>query len=324
MNDNSVKVNEPENETTSSDPQGDKKTKKIGGRLSTMPWSIVALMLPAALFFLAFMIVPLIVVVYYSLQPSVLNADTVSGLSLANFTYFFSRPYYVGTIYRTLRFALISTFFSMIIGYTASLVLRKVSERLGNTAVLLLAFPILSGPIVTIMGWMIMLTSGGAVGRTLAFIRETFQLENIPTLLLGTDTAVIIGLVHFNLAFVILNLLNVMLVIPPELEEAAMTLGANRWQVFRRVVWPLSLPGVFSATLISLALSMNAFVNPMYLGNASRPVMTTQISQFMLASYNWQMASTTSVILLLISTVAIIFYDALFGRAAILQKGSGA
>jgi len=291
---------------------------------SKMSWGVLSLLLPATLFFIVFLVVPLVVVVYYSLQPSVLTPDTVTGLSLTNFAYFFSRPYYVGTIFRTLRFALISTAFSLAIGYTASLVLRKVSESLGNTAVLILAFPILSGPIVTIMGWMIMLTSGGVIGRTLTFMRETFHIEGLPTLLLGTDTAVIIGLVHFNLAFVILNLLNVMLVIPPDLEEAAMTLGANRWQVFRRIVWPLSLPGVFSATLISLALSMNAFVNPMYLGNDSRPVMTTLISQFMLTSYNWQVASTTSVILLLISTMIIVFYNLAFGRAASVQKGGNA
>jgi len=101
-----------------------------------------------------------------------------------------------------------------------------------------------------------------------------------------------------------------------------MNLGANRWQVFRRIIWPLSLPGVFSATLISLALSMNAFVNPMYLGNDSRPVMTTQISQFMLTSYNWQMASTASVILLTISMVIILLYNLFFGRAAVIRKGA--
>jgi len=268
------------------------------------------------------MIIPLIVVLYYSLQPSILIEEQGQGLSLANFAYFFSRPYYVQAIFRTLRFAFITTLISLTIGYGTSLVLRGVSERFGNTAILILTFPILSGPIVTIMGWMIMLTSGGAIGQGLALVRSILGLEKASTLLLGTDTAVIIGMVHFNLAFVILNLLNVMLVIPNDLEEAAMNLGANRWQVFRRIIWPLSLPGVFSATLISLALSMNAFVNPMYLGNDSRPVMTTQISQFMLTSYNWQMASTASVILLTISMVIILLYNLFFGRAAVIRKGA--
>lgn len=295
---------------------------KVKTRLSILPWNISLLLLPAGLFFFIFMIIPLIVVMYYSLQPNILLEEQDQGFTLANFAYFLSRTYYVQTIFRTLRFALISTFFSIIIGYGASLVLRRVSESLGNTAILILTFPILSGPIVTIMGWMIMLTSGGAIGQGLAFIRSILGLERASTLLLGTDTAVIIGMVHFNLAFVILNLLNVMLVIPSELEEAAMNLGANRWQVFRRIIWPLSLPGVFSATLISLALSMNAFVNPTYLGNDSRPVMTTQISQFMLTSYNWQMASTTSVILLTISMLIVLLYNTLFGRAAVIRKGA--
>ncbi len=295
---------------------------KLKARLAHVPTSFLFLVLPAGLFSLIFMIIPLIVVLYRSLQPSILIEDQDQGLTLANFVYFLSRPHYVRTIFRTLRFAFTATFFSVAIGYGASLVLRRVSGSLGNTAILVLTFPILSGPIVTIMGWMIMLTSGGAIGQSLALARSILGMEEASTLLLGTDVAVILGMVHFNLAFVIMNLLNVMLVIPHDLEEAAMNLGANRWQVFRQIIWPLSLPGVFSATLISLALSMNAFVNPTYLGNDSRPVMTTQISQFMLTSYNWQMASTTSVILLSISMVIILLYNLLFSRAAVIRKGS--
>ncbi|MFQ5858040.1 MAG: ABC transporter permease [Anaerolineae bacterium] len=276
-----------------------------------MGWAL----LPASVFFLIFLIAPLGVVVYYSLQPNPLVGDAEDGLSLVNYAYFLARSHYVRVIARTLRFALLTTIGSVIIGYGAALVLRRVSERIGSTAVLVLAFPILSGPIVTVMGWMIMFTSGGVVGRSLALARGIIGLPEASTRLLGTDTAVIIGMIHFNLAFVILNLLNVMLKIEPTLEEAAMNLGANRWQTFRHVIWPLSLPGVFSASLISFALAMNAFVNPTYLGNASRLVMTTLISQFMLTAYNWQMASATSVILLWLSLVIIIVYNRVFSRA---------
>ena len=274
-------------------------------------WAI----LPALIFFTLFLIAPLGVVIYYSLLPNPLVGSGDETISVANYSYILSRPYYVQVLLRTLRFSLITTVVSVVIGYGAALVLRRLSERVGSTAVLILAFPILSGPIVTVMGWMIMFTSTGVVGRSIALGRGLLGLAEASTRLLGTDTAVIIGMVHFNLAFVILNLLNVMLKIDPALEEAAMNLGASRWHTFRHVIWPMSLPGVFSATLISFALAMNSFINPIYLGNASRLVLTTLVSQFMLTSYNWQLASATSVILLWLSLVIIITYNTIYSRS---------
>ena len=275
-----------------------------------LKWAV----LPALLFFVLFLIAPLGVVIYYSLLPNPLVTSGDETISIANYTYLLSRPYYVQVILRTLRFSLITTVVSVAVGYGAALVLRRLSERVGSTAVLILAFPILSGPIVTVMGWMIMFTSTGVVGRGIALGRGLLGLSDASTRLLGTDTAVIIGMVHFNLAFVILNLLNVMLKIDPALEEAAMNLGASRWRTFRHVIWPMSLPGVFSATLISFALAMNSFINPIYLGNASRLVLTTLVSQFMLTSYNWQLASAASVILLWLSLIIIISYNTIFSR----------
>jgi putative spermidine/putrescine transport system permease protein len=260
-------------------------------------------------------VAPLAVVFYYSLQPNPLTSGSGAGLSFGNYRYFLTQPHYVNVLVRTLRFAALTTVASVAVGYGAALVLRHVSERVGSLAALVLTFPILSGPIVTVMGWMITFTSGGVVGQSLAAIRVLLGLPEASTRLLGTDLAVMVGMVHFNLAFVILNLLSVILQIPPSLEEAAMNLGANPWRTFWHVIWPMSLPGLFSASLISFALSMNSFVTPMYLGNPSRPVMTTLISQFMLTSYNWQMASATSVILLWLSLVVIFVSNWLYGRS---------
>ena len=163
--------------------------------------------------------IPLGVVFYYSLQQNPHLDLSPEGLSFFNYFYFFTRPHYINVIFRTLWFAILTTIGSVVIGYGASMVLRRVMHRIGSTAVLLLAFPILSGPIVTVLGWMIMLTSNGLVGQSISIVRDILGLPAESTRLLGSDIAVIIGMIHFNLAFVILNLLNVMLKIKPELEE---------------------------------------------------------------------------------------------------------
>jgi len=270
---------------------------------------ILSTIIPVGLFYFLLLFIPFGFVFYYSLQQNPHLEFSPEGLSFYNYYYYFSRPHYINVIFRTLWFAILTTVGSVVIGYSASMVLRRVMHRIGSTAVLLLAFPILSGPIVTVLGWMIMLTSNGLIGESISFVRDILGLPEESTRLLGSDVAVIIGMIHFNLAFVILNLLNVMLKIEPELEEAAMNVGANRWQTFWHVFLPITLPGIFSASLISFALAMNAFINPLYLGNSSRYVLTTLISNFMLSSYNWQMASATSVILLFISLFIIVVYN---------------
>jgi ABC-type spermidine/putrescine transport system permease subunit I len=271
------------------------------------------LLLPAIVIFFVFLVIPMGVIFYYSLEANPLTGEG-EGLSLANYVFFFTRPHYVQTIARTLRISLLATLGSVLLGYIATLILRNVSEKAGSTAILILVFPVLSGSIVTIMGWMVMFTSSGLVGRGIALVRSLIGLPEAKTSILGTDVAVIIGLIHFTLAFVILNLLNVMLKIDRTLEEAAMNLGANRWQVFRRVIFPLSLPGIFSASLIAFSLSMSAYVNPTFLGNRARLVMTTLTSEFMLMFFNWQMASVTSVLLLLLAMFIMVFYYRLYNR----------
>ena len=313
---NPTETEEGRGQKTIADSRSRPRSKHIGSILFAIP----------ALFFNAvFLIAPLVVVLYYSLQQSGLDivAQGNGGLSFSNYAYFFSQPYYRDIIFRTLRLSALATVGSLVIGYVTSLVLRGMAEKLGSTPVLILSFPILCGPIVTIMGWMGMMTSKGVLGSILTLVNSLPLLPDVPTLLLGTDTAVVIGMIHFNLAFVIFNLVNVIFVIPRELEEAAMVLGASRWQVFRRILWPLSLPGVFAASLISFALSMSSFVTPSYLGNDARPVLTTQISQFMFTTYNWQLASTTSVVLLVISLIIVVLQSMAFRQVSTLKRWVG-
>ena len=276
-----------------------------------LPWSRILLLAPASIYLFIFLVLPLFVTLFHSLQPSPIVFSTKPW---ANYVYFFKTNYLIRVLIRTIRFASISTIISLVLGYLVAIILRQRAEGIGSTAILILSYPILSGPIVTVMGWMSMLTSGGVVGKNLTLLFRFLGIQTEPINLLRTDTAVIMGLVHFSLPFVILNIFNVMVKIDQRLEEAAMNLGAKKWQTFWHIIWPLSLPGVFAASLIAFALSMNTYVTPTFLGNASRLVMTTQIVQFMRTSFNVEMSSTTTVILLWVSLLIIVLYTSLFTR----------
>jgi ABC-type spermidine/putrescine transport system permease subunit I len=259
-------------------------------------------------FLTLFLVLPLAATAWLSLSPNVLIK--FDGPGLDNFAYLIGKAYYVDVLWRTVRVALATTLAALVLGYPAAYVLRAVSERLGSTMVIGLTFPILAGPLVVVLGWMILLSDGGPLIRPLVRLGLTGPLH-----LLGTDTAIVIGLVHFTLPFVILTLFASLKQIPGDALEAARSLGAGRWQVLRFVVWPLSLPGVVSAALIAFSLAASSYVSPHYLGGATELTLTTLVAQFILATFNGPLAAAAAVMLLGVMAAIIFGFTALTARA---------
>ncbi len=212
---------------------------------------------------------------------------------------------YVDVFVRTFRLAAYVVMGSLLLGYPAALALRHLHTRLGSTLILGLSFPILAGPLVIVMGWMLLLPKNGPVNHLLLGLGLIHQ----PMQFIGTETAIVIALVQFTLAFVVLNILGSLLRIDPALIEAAGSLGANPSRAFWHVTWPLSLPGVFSASILAFALAAGAFMAPYYLGGDTQLVATTLVTQFMLTAFNWELASATAVVLVAMSLVMIFIYS---------------
>ncbi|WP_428487692.1 ABC transporter permease [Rhodopila sp.] len=205
-----------------------------------------------------------------------------------------SKPYYVGVARRSFWLALETTVIALLLGYPAALVLRDLPARLAAALTLAMTLPILASPLVVVLGWMILLSDGGPLLHPLTQWGLIGRLR-----ILGSETGIVIGVVHFVLPFVVLSLASVLRAIPASLIEAARDLGANCWQRFGSVILPLSLPGLLSATIITLSLSMSSFIAPHYLGGPSDMTLTTLVAQFVLATYNGQLAAAVSVVLLL-------------------------
>jgi putative spermidine/putrescine transport system permease protein len=159
------------------------------------------------------------------------------------------------------------------------------------------------------LGWMILLSDGGPMLQPLQQWGLIGRLR-----LLGSETGMVIGIVHFVLPFVVLSLANVLRGIPRSLLEAAHSLGASPWQRFRTVTLPLSLPGILAASIIALSLSMSSFIAPHYLGGPADMTLTTLVAQFVLATYNGQLAAAVSVVLLVVMAAAILLLTACASR----------
>jgi ABC-type spermidine/putrescine transport system permease subunit I len=257
------------------------------------------LLLPAGLLLIVFLAVPLCATVWLSLSPNPLVH--FSGAGLNNYAYLLSKRYYTDVTFATLRLTAETTGAALLFGYPAAMVLADLTPRIAGAISLAMTLPILAGPLVVVLGWMILLSEGGPVFGPLLRAGLIARPH-----LLGSETGIVIGVLHFVLPFVVLSLANVLRAIPAVLIEAARELGASPLQRFLSVTLPLSLPGALSATIIAVSLAVGSFVAPHYLGGPGDMTLTTLIAQFMLATYNGQLAAAVAVLLLVAMSVLIL------------------
>lgn len=263
-------------------------------------------LLPAAALLVVALLVPLCATVWFSLSPNVLVQ--FEGPGVANYSYLLGKEYYIAVIGRTVRLAAEATAVALLIGYPAALAMRNLSEGASGALSLGMTLPVLSGPLVIVLGWMILLSDGGPLFRPLRDL-------GLPRPgILGSEVGIVVGMVHFLIPFVVLSLASVLRAIPPPVIEAARSLGAKPWQRFYAVILPLSLPGVLSAVLIAFSLSTSAFIAPHYLGGVADLTLTTLVSQFVMSTFNGELAAAASMVLLVIVALAVFAMTVLLSR----------
>jgi putative spermidine/putrescine transport system permease protein len=207
---------------------------------------------------------------------------------------FLTDPYYLGILVTTLRLALVVTVLSLVIGYPTAYAISKIQRPGWALATYLVLFaPILVSVVVRTYGWLLLLSNTGVVNwvlRTLGLVRE-------PVPLIFNFTGIVIAMVHILLPFMVFPLLSVIGQMSGEFKEAAADLGANRWQIFRRVTLPLTMPGVLSGAQIVFTLTISAFVTPFLMGGGKVQILSGLIYRDMEA-VNLGFAAAVALILL--------------------------
>ena len=127
---------------------------------------------------------------------------------------------------------------------------------------------------------------------------------------------VVIGLVQFSLPFMILSLIGVIQGINPSLEEAARSLGADRWQAFLKVTIPMSMPGILAGMLLVFALSISSYVVPTLMDGWKVIVLPIHIFQQISELAKWQFGASVAMVMFAISVAAIVIYQRLASRYA--------
>lgn len=262
------------------------------------------LLLPPLAVFLALFLAPLANLFVLSF----FHFDRVTGvtgtLTLENYTRFLGDPFYLGILWRTLKLGILATLLSLTLGYPVAVAVSRARGRLRAYLMLGILAPLLVSVVVRSFGWLVILGPNGLVNSTLTGLGVVDE----PLRLLYTETAIVLGLTHVFLSFMVLSIAAALDRIDPALIRAAQNLGASPRQAFLRIVLPLSLPGVAAGCLIVFTLSTSAFITPALLGGPRVKVMSFLAYQQSLLLTDWPYGSAIAFILLALSGGAVLLY----------------
>lgn len=270
--------------------------------------SIALLLGPAALI-TASLLVASLIIVRFSFNTWSAARGMAPAWTLANYVAFASDPFHYKAFLTTLRIGLIVTVTALLLGYPVAYLLA-VSRR-KHLLLFLIVLPLMMDVLVRAYGWIVLLSRSGLVNRV--FVATGMFAR--PMQFLGTETAVVLELLHEVLPFMILPIAGVLQRIDPALREAAVGLGAAPFTAFLRVTLPLSLPGLLAGTLLTFSLAMSAFVAPLVLGGGRVPMMSILIQQQMTMLLNWPAGAAQAVVL--VALVSLL----LLGYARVLREG---
>jgi putative spermidine/putrescine transport system permease protein len=274
-----------------------------------------ALILPLALYLLIFLVIPfanIVVLSFFTYSPTRIWTP---DLTIANYADLMDGAF-LTVLLRTLRLGLVSTVICVLFGYPLAYFLARAGRRAAMIGVFFLVMPLMVSAVIRTFGWLVILGRKGLVNG----VMEAFGLDRLP--LLYNETAVVIGLANVFVPFMVLPLMASIERINPALEEAARNLGANWLETFRRVILPLSRPGLISGCLLVYSAAISAFVIPMLMGGARVRVIGRQIYDQLLISYQWPDASAIATLLVIATTCIAFVVLAVMRRTARQEQGT--
>jgi spermidine/putrescine transport system permease protein len=223
------------------------------------------------------------------------DGPRIINLTLENYQRFFSDALYAELFLKSFWYALITTLLCLAIAFPLALLIARSPKSHRDLLVLLVILPFWSNFLIRVYAWMIILGPQSVfAGSFNAFLH---LLGIGPVRLLFTPFAVVVGLVYVHLPFMVLPLYANLEKHDPALLDAAQDLGANGWQRFWRVTFPLSLPGVFAGAALVFIPAFGIFAIPDLLGGTSGIMIGNVIKQQFLDTRDWPFGSVLSMVL---------------------------
>ena len=260
-----------------------------------------ALAIPHIVWALVFIAVPLCFVLYFAFT------DDAGGFTLE---WFLQIGKFWGVFARSLKLAFIATVICLVVGYPMAFIISRMKWITQRTLIMLIMLPMWMNFLLRTYAWMTLLEKNGIINNILEAI-GIFELLGVTELkLINTEGAVVIGMVYNFLPFMILPLYNIMVKIDNSLIEASRDLGCNMAGVFRRVLLPLSLPGIANGVTMVFVPAASTFVISQKLGGAKNMLIGDLIdTYFMGGEPNFHIGSVLSLVLMLIILICMAFMN---------------
>lgn len=289
----------------------------VGERRAGAPFSLgPALVVPATLLVLAFLGAPMALLFRYSLNRFSPRDFMIEAVTAENYVRFFTDPYFIGVLGTTVQVAALCTVVATLAAFPVAYLLARTQSRWKSGLVIAVVFPLMVGNVVRAAGWMALLGNDGAVNAVLRGI----GLVSEPVRLMYTPFAVILGIVAVVLPYMILTLQSVIESIGRDVEEAAANLGAGPMVVFRRVLLPLSLPGIIAGGTLVFILCMNAYATPVLLGGPQFKMMAPALYDQFARTTNWPFGAALAFILMASTLILTLVGTTLLSRRMYQRK----
>jgi spermidine/putrescine transport system permease protein len=280
------------------------RTRRTRARLVT-----VGLLFGPLLWLLLFFLVPIAIVALYSVGVMRL-LPTDAGFGLQGWTHFFSGDsIYLGLFWKSVRMALTTSIVVVLLAYPVAYFLALVATKRKYVLLLLTIAPFLTSYLLRVLAWKVILGSQGVINSAL-FTLHLRGPDHPVSWLVYSQFAVILVLAYVWVPFVALPIFVSLENLDRGLLEAASDLGASRWQIFWRITFPLSLPGVVAAFVFVFIPTLGEFITPLLVGGTSGFMYGNAISDLFTQGLDWRTGAVLSMFLL--GVVA--FLIVVFGR----------
>ena len=214
--------------------------------------------------------------------------------TMVNYLRFFTDSFYLNTLWITVKTSALAALFTLILGFPVAYLIARMRSRWSMILLAGIVVATFVTIVIKVFGLIIIFSADGLINQALMGL----HIVDRPYTIIGNQTGVVVGLMHFTLGFGVLLLYSVIQTIPRSLEDAAQIHGASRWRMHLRVLFPLSLPGVTVGVLMMFNMCMGAFTSAALLGGGRVFTLPVLIQRTVMMEIKYSMAGALAAVLL--------------------------
>ena len=271
-------------------------------------WSLA---LPALMLFTGVVVIPLAMTVMLSFHDWGQYKGIEPVFILKNWREMASDPYYAEMFLRTFRVAVLATLITAALGVPEAYILSRMSGPWKGFFLLVVLGPLLISVVARTLGWALLFGGNNGLVNKLLMSAGVIRL---PIPFMFTETGMVVALAHAMMPFMVLAVWTALQRTDPQIENAAISLGASPLTVARRIILPQIMPGVLSGAIIVFSLSASAFATPAIIGGRRLKVAATLAYDEFLNTLNWPLGAAIAVLLLVALVLIVVGSNALIER----------